>query len=75
MNAAKKRITPIHIYRDGDIKHMVSIKSVAKAFIFIISGIAIVVVGGFMMGAVARLWMPKDDKKPGVDKDGVEKTG
>lgn len=28
-----------------------------------ISGIAIVVVGGFMMGAVARLWLPKDKKE------------
>mgnify|MGYP003624022556 CR=1 FL=1 len=41
---------------------MASIKSVAKVFALVISGIAIVVVGGFMMGAVARLWSP--DKKP-----------
>jgi hypothetical protein len=43
---------------------MVSFKSVVKAIVLIISGIAIVVVGGFMMGAVARLWLPKDKKKP-----------
>ncbi|HJU14137.1 MAG TPA: hypothetical protein VJ792_06725 [Candidatus Nitrosotalea sp.] len=44
---------------------MVSFKSVVKAFVLIVSGIAIVVVGGFMMGAVARLWLPKDAKKDG----------
>ncbi|MDE1727331.1 MAG: hypothetical protein KGH89_08745 [Thaumarchaeota archaeon] len=43
---------------------MASFKSVVKAIVLIISGIAIVVVGGFMMGAVARLWLPKDAKKP-----------
>ena len=43
---------------------MVSFKSVVRAIVLIISGIAIVVVGGFMMGAVARLWLPKDKKKP-----------
>lgn len=53
---------------------MVSIKSIVKVFVFIISGIAIVVVGGFMMGAVARLWMPKEEKKPGADTDGAKKT-
>lgn len=42
---------------------MVSFKSVVRAIILIISGIAIIVVGGFMMGAVARLWLPKDKKK------------
>lgn len=36
-------------------------KTIAKAIVLIISGIAIVVVGGFMMGAIARLWT---DKKP-----------
>jgi len=43
---------------------MVSVKSVVRAIVLVISGIAIVVVGGFMMGAVARLWLPKDKKKP-----------
>jgi len=45
---------------------MKSIKSVVKAFVLVISGVAIIVVGGFMMGAVARLWLPKDkkEKKP-----------
>ena len=40
---------------------MSKIKTIAKAVVLIISGIAIVVVGGFMMGAIARLWT---DKKP-----------
>ncbi len=54
---------------------MVSIKSVVKVFVLIISGIAIVVVGGFMMGAVARLWLPKDTKKQqDSDNKGSEKT-
>ena len=48
---------------------MASFKSVVKVIVLIISGIAIVVVGGFMMGAVARLWMPKDAKKPDSDND------
>ncbi len=52
---------------------MVSLKSVAKVFVLIISGIAIVVVGGFMMGAVARLWLPKDSKKPHTENDDVKK--
>jgi len=42
---------------------MASIKSVIKGIILVISGVAIVVVGGFMIGAVARLWLPKDKKK------------
>lgn len=42
---------------------MTSFKSVIKGTVLVISGIAIVVVGGFMIGAVARLWLPKDKKK------------
>jgi hypothetical protein len=42
---------------------MTSFKSVIKGIGLVISGIAIIVVGGFMMGAVARLWLPKDKKK------------
>ncbi|MDE1829146.1 MAG: hypothetical protein KGI25_02370 [Thaumarchaeota archaeon] len=53
---------------------MISFKSVTKAIVLIISGIAIVVVGGFMMGAVARLWSPKHAKKPDSDNEGAEKT-
>ncbi|MGI0087758.1 MAG: hypothetical protein ACREBI_07330 [Nitrosotalea sp.] len=53
---------------------MVSFKSVVKTIVLIISGIAIVVVGGFMMGAVARLWLPKDKKKP-KDSDLNENDG
>ncbi len=41
---------------------MASFKSAVRAVVLVISGIAIVVVGGFMMGAVARLWLPKDKK-------------
>ena len=52
---------------------MASFKSVVRAIVLIISGIAIVVVGGFMMGAVARLWLPKDKKKP-KDSDLDENT-
>lgn len=42
---------------------MVSAKSIVKAIVLIISGIAIVVVGGFMMGAIARLWAPKENRR------------
>ena len=41
---------------------MTSFKSVVKAIALVISGIAVVVVGGFMMRAVTRLWLPKDKK-------------
>jgi hypothetical protein len=47
--------------------NMSKIKNVARAIVVIISGIAIVVVGGFMMGAIARLWTgkePKNSKDP-----------
>lgn len=44
---------------------MASFKSVIKGVVLVISGIAIVVVGGFMMGAVARLWLPKGKKDQG----------
>lgn len=43
---------------------MSKVKSIAKAIVLIISGIAIVVVGGFMMGAIARLWTDKKPKNP-----------
>jgi len=55
---------------------MASIKSVIKGIVLVISGVAIVVVGGFMMGAVARLWLPKDKKKEDSgDMDDIKKTG
>ena len=55
---------------------MASIKSVGKVFAIIVSGIAIVVVGGFMMGAVARLWLPKDkkDKQKSIQDSDDKKT-
>lgn len=43
---------------------MSKVKSIVRAVVLIISGIAIVVVGGFMMGAVARLWTDKKPKNP-----------
>ena len=43
---------------------MSKIKTIVKGIVLIISGIAIVVVGGFMMGAVARLWSNKEQKNP-----------
>jgi len=46
---------------------MDSLKSIAKGIALVISGMAIIVVGGFMMGAVARLWLPKDKKKENSD--------
>ena len=42
---------------------MVSIKSIAHGIVFVISGLAIVVVGGFMMIALARLWLPRNKKE------------
>jgi uncharacterized protein involved in response to NO len=41
---------------------MSKIKTIAKTIAMIISGIAIVVVGGFMMGAIAKLWTGKEPK-------------
>ncbi len=55
---------------------MTSLKSVLKGIVLVVSGIAIVVVGGFMIGAVARLWLPKEKKKEDSnDLDDVKKTG
>lgn len=58
---------------------MTSFKSAVKAVVLVISGIAIVVVGGFMMRAVARLWLPKGkknqkDSNSTGDLDGAKKT-
>lgn len=36
---------------------------VVKAVIFLIGGFVIIVVGGFMMRSVAKLWESNDDKK------------
>ncbi|MDE1770386.1 MAG: hypothetical protein KGI28_07550 [Thaumarchaeota archaeon] len=46
---------------------MVILKSIGRILVLIVSGIAIVVVGGFMMGAVAKLYLPghkKDKQEP-----------
>jgi hypothetical protein len=53
------------------------IKSFRKALVLVVSGIAIVVVGGFMMGAVAKLYLPgkkKDRQEPPQKFQGHEKT-
>jgi hypothetical protein len=42
---------------------MSKIKDVTKVVIFLIGGFAIVVVGGFMMRSVARLWENNENKK------------
>lgn len=41
------------------------LRSIGRALVLVVSGIAIVVVGGFMMGAVAKLYLPgrKKDKQ------------
>ena len=41
---------------------MSKFKTIVKAIVLMICGIAIVVVGGFMMGAIARLWTGKESK-------------
>ena len=46
---------------------MAILKSIVRVLVLIVSGIAIVVVGGFMMGAVAKLYLPgskKDRQEP-----------
>ena len=46
---------------------MAVLKLIGKSLVLIASGIAIVVVGGFMMGAVAKLYLPvkkKDKQEP-----------
>ena len=42
---------------------MSKLKDIAKVIIFLIGGFAIVVVGGFMMRSIAKLWENNDDKK------------
>ena len=42
---------------------MSKLKDVAKVIIFLIGGFAIIVVGGFMMRSIAKLWKSNDDKK------------
>ena len=46
---------------------MTILKAIGRVLVLVISGIAIVVVGGFMMGAVAKLYLPghkKDRQEP-----------
>lgn len=42
---------------------MSKIKNVGKVIIFLIGGVAIIVVGGFMMRSIAKLWEKNEDKK------------
>ena len=42
---------------------MPKLKDGAKAIIFLIGGFAIIVVGGFMMRSITKLWENNDDKK------------
>ena len=53
---------------------MASLKGIIKGIVLVISGIAIVVVGGFMIGAVSRLWLPKEKEKE-KNSDDAKKTG
>ena len=43
--------------------NMSKLKDITKVIIFLIGGFAIVVVGGFMMRSIAKLWENNDDKK------------
>ena len=49
---------------------MAILKSIRKILVLVVSGIAIVVVGGFMMGAIAKLYLPgqKKDKQESPQK-------
>lgn len=42
---------------------MASLKSITKLIIFVIGGIAILIVGSFMLGSIMRLWGRKDATK------------
>lgn len=42
---------------------MPKLKDAGKVIIFLIGGFAIVVVGGFMMRSIAKLWEKNEDKK------------
>ena len=45
-----------------------AIKDIVKAIIFLIGGVAIVVIGGFMMRSIAKLWDNNNDKKQNTPK-------
>ena len=42
---------------------MSKLKDVVKVIIFLVGGFAIIVVGGFMMRSIAKLWDSDDNKK------------
>ena len=43
--------------------NMSKLKDITKVIIFLVGGFAIVVVGGFMMRNIAKLWENNDKKK------------
>ena len=47
---------------------MPKLKDAAKVIIFLVGGFAIVVVGGFMMRSIAKLWDKDDGKKQDIQK-------
>ncbi|MEK6833925.1 MAG: hypothetical protein AABY31_00380 [Thermoproteota archaeon] len=47
---------------------MPKLKDAAKVIIFLIGGFAIIVVGGFMMRSIAKLWENNDNKKQDTQK-------
>src|SRR5574341_1117057 len=52
---------------------MAKLKDVVKVIVFLIGGFAIIVVGGFMMRSIAKLWENNDRKKQ-MDKDSDNNT-
>jgi len=47
---------------------MPKVKDIVKVFIFLIGGVAIVVVGGFMMRSITKLWEKKDTDNQDIPK-------
>ena len=56
---SSERFLPSNLY----ILVMPKLKDAAKVIIFLIGGFAIIVVGGFMMRSIAKLWENNDNKK------------
>jgi hypothetical protein len=48
---------------------MTKLKDIVKVVIFLIGGFAIVVVGGFMMRSIAKLWDNDNNKKQDPQKE------
>ena len=56
---SSERFLPSNLY----ILVMPKLEDAAKVIIFLIGGFAIIVVGGFMMRSIAKLWENNDNKK------------